>query len=160
MGSFNKYLIPTTSQENYATDVAKTNSEHVNKTSDSSTNISEQKSPIISKTDHVLQDQNNMSTSFENQDSVETFPTISHNNQLTAAKNLRNSTFESPVVITDLTDPGNWPIPLGHAVRIDVIKNGPYKVQNFNYPLDSEKRKFYEFHYTRSLSNGEVIDRY
>jgi len=44
--------------------------------------------------------------------------------------------------MTDLTDPGNWPIPLGHDVRIDIIKNGPYKVQNFNYPLDSEKRKF------------------
>jgi len=37
--------------------------------------------------------------------------------------------------MTDLTDPGNWPIPLGHAVRINII-------------------------YTHSLSNGEVINRY
>jgi len=62
--------------------------------------------------------------------------------------------------MTDLTDPGNWPIPLGHDVRIDIIKNGPYKVQNFNYPLDSEKRKFSDYNYTRSLSNCEVINRY
>jgi len=216
-GSFNKYLNPTTSKENYVTDVPKSNCEYVNITYDSSTNISEQKSPLISETDHVLQDnvstslenedsvetlltisnesdvpkshtkyvnitsdsstniseqkspfisetdhvlQDNVFTSFENQDSVENLLTTCNNNQSTAAKNVSNSTFESLVVMTDLTDPGNWPIPLSHAVRIDIIKNGPYKVQNLNYPLDSEKRKFSDYYYTRSLSNGEVINRY
>jgi len=52
-GSFNKYLNPTTSKENYVTDVPKSNCEYVNITYDSSTNISEQKSPLISETDHV-----------------------------------------------------------------------------------------------------------
>jgi len=74
--SFYKYLNPTTSKENHVTEILKSNCEYVNITYDSSTNISEQKSLLISEIDHVLQD--NVSTSLENEDSVETLLTISN----------------------------------------------------------------------------------
>ncbi|KAL4084123.1 hypothetical protein QTP88_027958 [Uroleucon formosanum] len=158
--SFDKYLSrPTTSQENSASVVPKTNNEYVNIISNSSKNIYEQKSPLISETDHVIQ--NNVSKSLVIDDSVETLSsTISYNKQSTAVQYLSNSTIESPVVITDLTDPGNWPIHLTHDVRIDIVKNGPCRVDNFNYPIDSEQRKFSDYYYTRRLSNGEVVNRY
>jgi len=65
-------MMLTTSQENVASVLTKTNNEYVNIISDSSTSIYEQTSPLISETDHILQ--NNVTKSLENE-----LSTISYN---------------------------------------------------------------------------------
>lgn len=84
-------------------------------------------------------------------------------------QNLSNSKEESTIVnknnvLIDFTDPGNWPTNIKNEIRIEIVKTGPCRVLNFNYPLstdlNNEGRQFSDNYYTRKLKNGETIDRH
>ncbi|KAL6538588.1 hypothetical protein OROGR_012576 [Orobanche gracilis] len=61
--------------------------------------------------------------------------------------------------LNDLFDPGNWEQNM-HQRKIDfLVEKGPIRVINEVYPMNEINRSFSDKHYTRSLRNGEQLDR-
>lgn len=61
------------------------------------------------------------------------------------------------------SDPGNWPSNIDDQIRYDIIKLGPIRLMDYEFPTtlqdDGSKRKFTKNMYKRNLINGEKIDR-
>jgi len=61
------------------------------------------------------------------------------------------------------SDPGNWPSNIDSQIRYDIIKLGPIRVMDYEFPTtlqdDDSKRKFNKNLYKRNLINGEKTDR-
>ncbi|KAL4101295.1 hypothetical protein QTP88_021315 [Uroleucon formosanum] len=63
----------------------------------------------------------------------------------------------------DLRDPASWTEGLSQHLRDEIIKIGPVRVINIDYPLhtiQNTTRKFSNKYYYRTLSNGEIVNRY
>jgi len=62
----------------------------------------------------------------------------------------------------DLRDPASWTEGLSQHLRDEIIKIGPVRVNNIDYPLhtiQNTSRKFSDKYYYRTLSNGEIVNR-
>ncbi|KAL4082852.1 hypothetical protein QTP88_029508 [Uroleucon formosanum] len=63
----------------------------------------------------------------------------------------------------DLSDPGNWPQLLANTDKYEIIKLGPVRVENYDFPItiyeNGQKRRFTANNYYRKLSNSDLIDR-
>ncbi|XP_025192468.1 zinc finger MYM-type protein 1-like [Melanaphis sacchari] len=62
----------------------------------------------------------------------------------------------------DLRDPASWIEGLSQHLRDEIIKIGPVRVNNIDYPLHTiqkTSRKFSDKYYYRTLSNGEIVNR-
>lgn len=61
------------------------------------------------------------------------------------------------------SDPGNWPSNIDDQIRYDIIKLGPIRLMDYEFPTTLQdygsKRKFTKNMYKRNLINGEKIDR-
>jgi len=83
---------------------------------------------------------------------------------------------ESKIILTNTAmndsnmydDPANWPISISQDLRTSIVKLGPKRTINFNFPSrviissSSEKevnRRFSTNFYYRKLPNGEIVDR-
>lgn len=58
-----------------------------------------------------------------------------------------------------LDDPGLWPAHLSDETRLFLITNHPKQTIDYNFPTDSDDRKFNIQQYKKRLPNGEVISR-
>ncbi|CAA0830700.1 hAT dimerisation domain-containing protein / transposase-related [Striga hermonthica] len=61
--------------------------------------------------------------------------------------------------LDDLFDPGNWEDNLPQRKNDFLVEKGPVRVTNVVYPINDKGRSFNDKLYTRSLSNGEKLDR-
>lgn len=63
----------------------------------------------------------------------------------------------------DRSDPGNWPQLLTNTDKYEIVKLGPVRVENYDFPItiyeNDQKRRFTANNYYRKLSNGDLIDR-
>lgn len=63
----------------------------------------------------------------------------------------------------DWSDPANWPLILSKKLQYEIVKLGPTRVKNYDFPTTSnengQKRKFSITYYHRKLLNGDMIDR-
>ncbi|KAL4101041.1 hypothetical protein QTP88_021062 [Uroleucon formosanum] len=83
---------------------------------------------------------------------------------------------ESKIILTNTAmndsnmydDPANWPISISQDLRTNIVKLGPKRIINFNFPsrvviLSSSakevNRRFSTNFYYRKLPNGEIVDR-
>lgn len=62
-------------------------------------------------------------------------------------------------VVPDFTDIAKWPQILNTQTKNFIVEKGPFRVTDFEFPLDEQKRHFSTKYYERKMSNGEVIDR-
>jgi len=61
----------------------------------------------------------------------------------------------------NLRDPASWTEGLNQHLRDEIIKIGPVRVNNIDYPLhtiQNTSRKFSDEYYYRTLSNGEIVN--
>ncbi|CAK6980254.1 zinc finger MYM-type protein 5-like [Scomber scombrus] len=61
--------------------------------------------------------------------------------------------------LVDLSDPSNWPVHLDTKTVDLLVEKGPFKVSNFDFPVNQEKRHFSDDFYVRKLPNGEKARR-
>jgi hypothetical protein len=63
----------------------------------------------------------------------------------------------------DWSDPANWPQLLTNTGKYEIVKLGPVRVENYDFPItdyeNGKKRRFTANYYYRKLSNGDLIDR-
>ncbi|XP_026819055.1 zinc finger MYM-type protein 1-like [Rhopalosiphum maidis] len=59
------------------------------------------------------------------------------------------------------TDPAEWPLIINNDFKTLLVEKGPPAPLNANFvfPSDDQGRKFTQFHYKRSMSNGENVTR-
>ncbi|XP_025206361.1 zinc finger MYM-type protein 5-like [Melanaphis sacchari] len=59
------------------------------------------------------------------------------------------------------TDPAEWPLIINNDFKTLLVEKGPPAPLNayFVFPSDDQGRKFTQFHYKRSMSNGENVTR-
>jgi len=95
--------------------------------------------------------------SFENHRLEDTIPISTNSNKLT--DDLLN---ENKLHL--LKDHANWPIVMNNKIKYEIVKLGPSRVINHNFPItvqdDGSKRKFSTKLYYRNLINGEQINRF
>ncbi|KAF0709895.1 zinc finger MYM-type protein 1-like [Aphis craccivora] len=108
--------------------------------------------PII-KLSHAPEEENHSSTGenkiyFPADDSIEA--------------TFKNNSHRIDVQEIDLSDPASWIEGLSQNLRDEIIKIGPVRVNNIDYPLhtiQNTPRKFSDKYYYRTLSNGEIVNR-
>jgi hypothetical protein len=63
--------------------------------------------------------------------------------------------------VYDLNDPGCWPSEITHRIRIDILGVGVKRNPHQKFPTNKENppRKFTSYHFYRTMSNGERVDR-
>lgn len=61
--------------------------------------------------------------------------------------------------VPDLADPAHWPDSISDQLKMQLVKNGPVQGKEADYILDHKRRKFTNHHFTRTMANGERIDR-
>ncbi|XP_074288810.1 uncharacterized protein LOC141613965 [Silene latifolia] len=83
----------------------------------------------------------------ENLDQSE--PTIPTNNDIAG---------EETIPSIDIYDPINW-TNLSNKIRDSIIKKGPTRELNLDYPCDDNNRHFKYAYFSRKLNNGEISDR-
>ncbi|KAL4149652.1 hypothetical protein QTP88_003544 [Uroleucon formosanum] len=83
---------------------------------------------------------------------------------------------ESKIILTNTAmndsnmydDPANWPISISQDLRTNIVKLGPKRIINFNFPsrviissssAKEVNRRFSTNFYYRKLPNGEIVDR-
>ena len=59
----------------------------------------------------------------------------------------------------DWLDIGSWPQTVTDSERIFLVETGPVRILDFNFPVNDSGRHFSQFYYSRTLMNGEVVDR-
>lgn len=100
----------------------------------------------------VVMKDDDMKTTLSNQ--CCSFPTIEKDNV---------AAFDINKMSHNLSDPANWPQLLTKAVQYEIVKIGPLRIDNYDFPVttyeNGQKRRFTTNYYYRQLSNGDVIDR-
>lgn len=56
-------------------------------------------------------------------------------------------------------DPGKWPAVINPGLKDTLVQGGPHQTKGIIFPKDSWNRRFSEAHYSRTLANGEKLDR-
>lgn len=58
-------------------------------------------------------------------------------------------------------DPANWPNVIDDATRVALVKKGPVRIKEYDFPKNEDKhnRRFKETYYNRKLKNGEEVER-
>ncbi|KAF0748928.1 zinc finger MYM-type protein 1-like [Aphis craccivora] len=70
----------------------------------------------------------------------------------------KNDSFQ-PLVV-DLNDPAYWPQSMTHTTQMQIVERGPIRILDFVFPLQKKSgRKFSIAHYSKTMSNGEIVDR-
>lgn len=59
----------------------------------------------------------------------------------------------------DYSDPANWPSSLTPQTVSTIVRFGPRRIFEFDFPLDDGNRKFTTDNYFRKLKNGERVER-
>ncbi|XP_060855512.1 zinc finger MYM-type protein 1-like [Metopolophium dirhodum] len=74
-------------------------------------------------------------------------------------ENVYQNSFNSLINIS--TDPAEWPLIINNDFKTLLVEKGPPAPLNANFvfPSDDQGRKFTQFHYKRSMSNGENVTR-
>ncbi|KAL4121627.1 hypothetical protein QTP88_014101 [Uroleucon formosanum] len=62
-------------------------------------------------------------------------------------------------MFSEFDDIGCWPVNISQNIRTEIIKCGPKKVFDFEFPKNELNRKFNVSYYNRVMSNGEIINR-
>uniref|UniRef100_A0A6P7GZ21 Zinc finger MYM-type protein 5-like n=1 Tax=Diabrotica virgifera virgifera TaxID=50390 RepID=A0A6P7GZ21_DIAVI len=58
------------------------------------------------------------------------------------------------------SDPALWNIfSMYSETRQILVERGPYQIKEFDFPINKGKRRFSSLHYSKMLSNGEVVER-
>ncbi|XP_022165596.1 zinc finger MYM-type protein 1-like [Myzus persicae] len=93
------------------------------------------------------------------------------NKNITGLQNVQNLTSPLDVQETqntlndryvyDLNDPGCWPSEITHNIRIEIVSLGVKRNTHQEFPANNENppRKFTSYHFYRTMSNGERVDR-
>ncbi|XP_060846551.1 uncharacterized protein LOC132926228 [Rhopalosiphum padi] len=94
------------------------------------------------------------------------------NGNITGLKNIQNLTpplddvletqnTSNDRYVYDLNDPGCWPSEITHRIRIDILGVGVKRNPHQEFPTNNENppRKFTSYHFYRTMSNGERVDR-
>ncbi|XP_074291587.1 uncharacterized protein LOC141618388 [Silene latifolia] len=76
-------------------------------------------------------------------------PTIPTNNDIDG---------EETIPSIDIYDPINW-TNLSNKIRDSIIKRGPIRELNLDYPYDDNNRHFKYAYFSRKLNHGEISDR-
>lgn len=78
-----------------------------------------------------------------------------HDNNVLDVDDMKNDDILNNKII-DINDPGTWPEKITDKFRMNLIKNGPIQIYNFNFPKDEEKgnRSFSVNYYKRKLPNS------
>ena len=79
--------------------------------------------------------------------------------EMSNSENQGSDSSSRPSEVTcDYSDIALWPQPLSSDVaRTHIVKNGPVRCIQFEYPTDMSGRRFSEIHYKRKLPNGEYM---
>lgn len=64
-----------------------------------------------------------------------------------------------PTVVNDLSDIACWPLSIPDSQRVFLVRSGPRRVDDYQFPVNDRGRHFSSSLFTRKLSNGESIDR-
>lgn len=62
-------------------------------------------------------------------------------------------------VSDDFSDPATWPEHLNADTRSTIVCKGPKKIEEKDFPADSNRRKFSTTYCKRHMENGEVVNR-
>lgn len=78
-----------------------------------------------------------------------------HDNNVLDVDDMKNDDILNNKII-DINDPGTWPEKITDKFRMNLIKNGPIQIYNFDFPKDEEKgnRSFSVNYYKRKLPNS------
>lgn len=69
------------------------------------------------------------------------------------------NTLKNPVTECLFEDPGQWPEHISDSNRQIIVSREPVQIKNYDFPLNSNGRRFTTNHYQRKLSNGERVSR-
>ncbi|XP_023243666.1 zinc finger MYM-type protein 5-like [Centruroides sculpturatus] len=56
-------------------------------------------------------------------------------------------------------DPGLWPLTITDVDRTEIVLKGPIQVKVDFFPVNDNGQRFSEYHYSKTLANGEKLDR-
>lgn len=59
----------------------------------------------------------------------------------------------------DTTDTGAWPTILTNRIIDIIVEKGPFQIREYNFPTDDSRRKFSVNLFSKTLSNGEKVNR-
>lgn len=88
---------------------------------------------------------------------------IVDSSKITETRTFANEETEELVNLTnvsdDLSDPATWPEYLNADTRSTIVCKGPKKIEEKDFPADSNRRKLSTTYCKRHMENGEVVNR-